>query len=292
MKLHYNFDPLYTFLKKKYADAPFTVWHEAFPSSTEQLNENPFNFLILHEPNELFGLHNVAIANYNIFTAILTWSELILNNVPNGVLFTHDCRVLDNDFLESIKDRSKQFGVSFLSGTKDLIEGHQVRQIIYKIGDHIQIPKKWFHTLEDFDHSIGVRPGYSEYSKDLSHIPEGVDPIGFGKRILYEDSMFNVVIESLNKRNWYNKIGDSFLSKCIPVYWGCPNIADFGYDERGIIRFKNENELIEILNSLTPEVYEQMKPYIEYNCEVAKLDYIEDKAIQFFDSFLQLNNIK
>ena len=81
MKLHYNFDPLYTFLKKKYADAPFTVWHEAFPSSTEQLNENPFNFLILHEPNELFGLHNVAIANYNIFTAILTWSELILNNV-------------------------------------------------------------------------------------------------------------------------------------------------------------------------------------------------------------------
>ena len=104
--------------------------------------------------------------------------------------------------------------------------------------------------------------------------------------------MFNVVIESLNKRNWYNKIGDSFLSKCIPVYWGCPNIADFGYDERGIIRFKNENELIEILNSLTPEVYEQMKPYIEYNCEVAKLDYIEDKAIQFFDSFLQLNNIK
>ena len=187
MKLHYNFDPLYTFLKKKYADAPFTVWHEAFPSSTEQLNENPFNFLILHEPNELFGLHNVAIANYNIFTAILTWSELILNNVPNGVLFTHDCRVLDNDFLESIKDRSKQFGVSFLSGTKDLIEGHQVRQRIYKIGDHIQIPKKWFHTLEDFDHSIGVRPGYSEYSKDLSHIPEGVDPIGFGKRILYEE---------------------------------------------------------------------------------------------------------
>jgi len=34
-----------------------------------------------------------------------------------------------------------------------------------------------------------------------------------------------------------------------------------------------------------------MKPYIDYNYEIAKLDHVEIKATQFFDSFTQLNNI-
>jgi hypothetical protein len=87
--------------------------------------------------------------------------------------------------------------------------------------------------------------------------------------------MFNIVIENVKHINWYNKIGDNFLSKTVPIYWGCNNIEDFGYDERGIIRFNNENELLEILNLLTPEMYFQMKPYIDYNCEIAKLDNLE-----------------
>ena len=66
---------------------------------------------------------------------------------------------------------------------------------------------------------------------------------------------------------------------------------EFGYDERGIIRFTDENELIDILNSLTPETYNQMKPYIDYNYEVARLDEIESNAIHFFDEFIKLNNL-
>jgi len=103
--------------------------------------------------------------------------------------------------------------------------------------------------------------------------------------------MFNVVIENVNQKNWYNKIGDNFLSKTVPLYWGCSNISDFGYDEKGIIRFKDENELVQILNSLTPETYYQMKPYIDYNYEVALLDYFEIKISEFFDNFIKLNNL-
>ena len=291
MKLHYNFDPIYTFLQDMYPDKPFTVWHESFPSKLDQLKENPYNFLILHEPEELHHLHSFAIKNYNLFTAILTWSELVINNCPNAIRFTYNGRVLDDGFLESIKDRPKQFEVSFLSGITNYISGHHLRQRIYPLGDQVKMPKKWFHTLEDFDHTTGVRPGFGEYTKDLSHIPKGVDIVGYGKRVLYEDSMFNVVVESCYYNNWYNKVGDSFLAKCVPIYWGCPNIEEFGYDERGIIRFDNENELIEILNSLTPERYEQMKPYINYNHEVAKLDHVEIRTKQFFDQFIELNNI-
>ena len=103
--------------------------------------------------------------------------------------------------------------------------------------------------------------------------------------------MFNVVIENVKHTNWYNKIGDNFLSKTVPIYWGCPNIEDFGYDKRGIIMFEDEKELLTILNSLTSEKYNKMKPYIDYNYEVAKLDDLEDRISEVFDQFIQLNHL-
>jgi hypothetical protein len=290
LKFYSKFDPIFHFLQDQYKDKPFTIWHETFPTSLEQLQENPYNFLILAEPNEFFGLHDAAVHYKDNFTCILTWSELVLNNCHNAVRFTFNGRVLDDNFIEQIKDKEKIFEVSFLCGDKTLVEGHQLRHKVYTLGDNITIPKKWFKVLEDYDHENGVRPGYGTYGKDLSYIPEGVDIVGYGKRVLY-DSMFNVVIENVKHNNWYNKIGDTFLTKSIPVYWGCPNLSDFGYDERGIIRFTNEQDLPYILNSLTPEVYEQMKPYVDYNYEIAKLDHVETRATQFFDSFIQLNNI-
>ena len=120
---------------------------------------------------------------------------------------------------------SKEFNVSFLCGTKDLVEGHKLRQQVYKLENQINIPKKWYYVLEDYDLETNTRPGYTEYSKDLSHIPQGVDPISYGKRVLFDNSMFNIVIENVNYNNWYNKIGDNFVTKTIPIYWGCPNIG-------------------------------------------------------------------
>ena len=284
-------DPYLLFLKQRYSDKPITFWYDKFPESQDQLDINPFNFLFLHEPNEFFGFTNHALKLQNLYTAILSWDQNILNNCQNGVRFTYNGCTLDLDYIEQIKNKEKQFQVSFLCGTKTLVEGHILRHKVYELNDQINIPKKWYYVLEDFDTDNGIRPGYSNYSKDLSHIPPGVDIIGYGRRVLFDDSMFNVVIENVNQPNWYNKIGDNFLSKTIPVYWGCPNISEFGYDERGIIRFNNEVELTHILNSLTPETYNQMKPYIDYNYEVAKLDFFENKISEFFDQFIELNNI-
>ena len=103
--------------------------------------------------------------------------------------------------------------------------------------------------------------------------------------------MFNIVIENVKHRNWYNKIGDNFLTKTVPIYWGCPNISDFGYDENGILRFETAEQLVDIVNNLTPETYNSMKPYIDYNCEVAKLDNLEHRITQFFNSFILLNKL-
>jgi len=284
-------DPLFNHLRKHYSEKPITIFYECFPSSDKELKINPYNFLIILEPNEFFGLHSTAIQSQYMFTGIISWSNDVWEMCDNAVPFTFNGRVLDDKFLESIKDKTKKFEVSFLCGDKKLSEGHILRHKVYGLESKISIPKKWYYVMGDYDSSTQTRPGYSDYSKDLSHIPEGVDPIGYGKRILYEESMFNVVIENVKHINWYNKIGDNFLSKTVPIYWGCPNIEDFGYSEKGIITFENEHELLNIINSLTPQKYEQMKPYIDYNFEIAQLDHLEIKINQTIDEFLTLNNI-
>lgn len=284
-----NTDPYLLYIKEKYGDKPITFWYDKFPESEEQLKINPYNFLFLHEPNEFFGLHSYAAQIHSEYTAILTWNGNLLSKLPNAVNFTYTGQTLDNDYINSLNH--KEFNVSFLCGTKTLVEGHKLRHDVHSLESEIIIPKKWFYVLEDYDLETNTRPGYTEYSKDLSHIPKGVDPISYGRRVLFDDSMFTVVIENVKYDNWYNKIGDAFVTKTIPIYWGCPNISEFGYDERGIIRFNTKEELLNIINNLTPEKYSEMLPYIEYNYELALNDTFENNISQFFDSFFELNNI-
>lgn len=104
--------------------------------------------------------------------------------------------------------------------------------------------------------------------------------------------MFHIAIENVNYNNWYTeKIGDAFSTKTVPIYWGCPNLGDLGYDERGIIRFSTLPELIDIVNNLTEEKYYEMKPYIDYNYEVIQMYNFQDVLFPFFDEFCKLNNI-
>ena len=294
MKIFANFrdintDPYLLFIKEKYKGKPITFWYDKIPSSAEELSRNPYNFLFLHEPNEFFSLHNYASQIYLEFSAILTWNDELLNKLSNTVNFTYSGQTLDNDYINLLGE--KEFNVSFLCGTKTLVEGHKLRHSVHSLESEIQIPKKWFYVLDDYDHKTDTRPGYTEYSKDLSHIPEGVDPISYGRRVLFNDSMFTVVIENVKYNNWYNKIGDAFVTKTVPLYWGCPNISEFGYDERGIIRFNTKEELLDIINNLTPEKYNEMLLFIEYNYELALQDTFENNISQFFDSFFELNNL-
>ena len=184
-----NTDPYLLYLKDKYKDKPITFWYDKLPLSQIELNQNPYNFLFLHEPNEFFGFHTHATQIHSGFTAILTWNSDLINNLSNAVNFTYAGQTLDKEYISSIN--KKEFNVSFLCGTKDLVEGHKLRQEVYKLKDQIQIPKKWYYVLEDHDQETNTRPGYGNYSKDLSHIPQGVDPIGYGRRVLFNNSMFN-----------------------------------------------------------------------------------------------------
>jgi len=103
--------------------------------------------------------------------------------------------------------------------------------------------------------------------------------------------MFHVAVENVKENNWYTeKIGEAFCTKTVPIYWGCPNIGDY-YDERGIIKFNTIEELTYIVNNLTKEKYNEMKPYIDYNYEVAFHDNLSNKIDMFFKELIELNNL-
>jgi hypothetical protein len=277
----------FAFLYDKYKDKPITIFNDYIPKSYNELEYNSYNFLIIHEPNEFFGLHNWTLQNYNLFDGIFTWSELILNNCPNAILFDHGARSEDDNWLNSFQNtNTKQFNVTFLSGAKTLTEGHKFRQEIYNLKDQIKIPHKWYYVLDDFNwdnfNKGGIGRSVSSISATFNNIP---------KRICYNESMFHIAVENVRHNNWYTeKIGDAFASKTIPIYWGCPNIGDH-FDERGIIYFETKEELIDIINNLTPEVYYNMKSYIDINYELVKNSFFPYTLNNLIQQIIELNDL-
>jgi hypothetical protein len=61
----------YPFGDNKIAELPISLFIDYTPSN-EELKINPYNILMIMEPNEYFGLHNYAIQNSYLFSCILT----------------------------------------------------------------------------------------------------------------------------------------------------------------------------------------------------------------------------
>lgn len=277
----------FAFLYDKYRDKPITIFNDYIPKSYNELKYNPYNFLIIHEPNEFFGLHNWVLQNYNLFDGIFTWSELILNNCSNAILFDHGIRSEGDEWLNTFENIiDKEYEITFLSGAKTLVEGHKFRQEIYKLKDQIQIPNRWYYVLDDFNWDDydkgGIGRSIRAESATFNNVP---------KRICYNKNMFHVAVENVRVNNWYTeKIGDAFASKTLPIYWGCPNIGNY-FDKRGIITFKTKEELVSIINNLTPDDYYSRLPFINYNYELVKNSFFPHTLSNLIQQIIDLNNI-
>jgi hypothetical protein len=103
--------------------------------------------------------------------------------------------------------------------------------------------------------------------------------------------MFHVAVENIKSNNWYTeKIGDAFASKTLPIYWGCPNIGEH-FDKRGIISFETKEELLNIINNLTPDDYYSRLPYINKNYELVKNSFFPYTLDNLIQQIIDLNNI-
>jgi len=258
-KIYSNFIPTEDFEKiikssPELKSKPITVFNDYPNIPLDQLQENPYNILMVMEPNQLFGIHNWAIENSHLFSCILTWGQEILDNCPNALFFPFGISWLDKEYVDNVDNIQKRFEVSFLCGGKQRIEGHHLRHRLHKRETEITIPKQWYYTLPDYDYNDGHHTVTDMY----------------GKKVLWE-SMFSICVENSSNKGYHTeKIIDAFLSKTIPVYWGCPNLEELGYNPDGFIYCENEDQIIEAVNKLTPELYAEKKDAINYNYELAK----------------------
>ena len=248
-------------------DIDFSLFVECTPSTQEELSS--INIITLHEPNEYFGLHDWVIQNKNIFTAILTWDDKVLNNCENALFLPFGHTWFKPDQYE--KEHKKEFKVAHLCGELLKSYGHQMRHEILARKNEIKIPTKFYKTIGD---------------------RHNIEDARIGKETVFGDSQYGVAIENFSHRGWFSeKILDCFLLKTIPIYWGGSDIADF-FNEEGIIKFGNVDDFIYITNKLNIEYYNQRIDAIEDNYQKA-LQYVdyEKNIINKITEIFRLNNL-
>ena len=156
----------------------------------------------------------------------------------------------------------KRFGISFLCGFKDDRPGHKLRREIWKRQEELYIPRKFW---------ISGRGGPEPVDGDNEIFPVSESSMKpADKWPLFAPWQFNIAVESARENDYFTeKLVDCFLSKTVPVYWGCPNIGEY-FDTAGMILVENADDLFNKLRALPPDAYAAMQDAIEKNFKKAQ----------------------
>lgn len=165
-------------------------------------------------------------------------------------------------------NKNKEFSVSFLLTKKDKKGSewnYKTREEVWAREKEFKIPTRFYVSLRDKD----------KIPKNLQNrlLPT------YSKKWIF-NSAFNIAIENTRQEYYFTeKLLDCFIALTVPIYLGCPNIYNY-FDPRGIIVVQTVDELIKVTNSLTPEIYYSMLPYLKENKKRAmKLVALEKNII-------------
>ena len=206
-----------------------------------------------------------------LISALEDFTDAIFEDGEFEVIFTNSQRLLDKDprFMfnstgsnlpwipkESWGMHDKLKICSMVASAKVGCAGHQYRQ---------EVACKYKDEIDLFGGACG-----SERIGMSSNLSEKWND----KRSAICPYMFSIVMENDSVPNYYTeKITDCFATGTVPIYWGATNIGDY-FDERGIIRLTDDFTI----DQLTPELYEEMLPYVGNNYAfVQSLEMADDE---------------
>ena len=79
---------------------------------------------------------------------------------------------------------------------------------------------------------------------------------------------FSVVIENCRRENYFTeKLVDCFVTRTVPIYWGCPNISSY-FEESGILEASSREDLLKIITRIAQDPlaeYDMRKDALEVN---------------------------
>lgn len=189
----------------------------------------------LIEPRAIVPYPKVMENYKHYFDYILTYDPELLATGDRKYLkyIVGQTRVSEEE-MNNLPPKTK--GISLISSGKRMAEGHILRR-----------------TVSD---AYAAAYNIDLFGNDFCRpFDEKIDALGAYK--------FSIAIMNSMQDNFFTEIlVDCFRTMTVPIFWGCPNIGEY-FDTRGMILFKNEEELGDILDNLPP--YEQFLPYLEEN---------------------------
>lgn len=251
---------------KPLSKVPFTLHGETRPTH-EDLSLNPINIFYHSEPNEYFSSHDWIRENYHLFDYVLTWNHELIRDLPNAIFTPFGTSAFHDKFNfrdfkapgeDGVHD-NKTNKVTFIRGAKHAnVQGHHLRHELYNRRAEI-------HNIQtEF---------YDKTTPEYAATPEE-DIQWFNQRTsIFKSPFFHICIENTFHENYFTeKIIDCFLFRTMPIYYGCPNIGEY-FDKNGIITFQTVDELIDICNSLTTDMYTENVVAV-YNNQIECLRYL------------------
>lgn len=176
-----------------------------------------------------------------------------------SLVFTHQRHLLDQrGAFRPLHFGTNWIGVTDDASTRGIQDEHPAksRQVSF-VGslEHADIGAYLFRReIAEFAVSRG----------DVDCFGRGIRPID-GKREAIAPYRFSIAMENAAADDYFSeKLVDCLLLETVPIYFGWPSVAT-QLDERGLLAFKNRAELALILDSLTTEMYERMRPYVLAN---------------------------
>ncbi|SDD06455.1 hypothetical protein [Ruegeria marina] len=209
--------------------------------------------LIMAEPSVIHAKHYALLRlTWRRFFRVLTFNQPALDSLPNarllpfGTTWVPDWRDLAPE---------KTLNCSLIASAKRDSEGHKLR-----------------HAVVDWVRETG---------QDVAVLGRGYRPFE-SKADGLVPYRYSVVIENVRERNYFSeKLLDSVFCETVPIYWGCPNIADF-VDPSAMILCETAEQVRAAVLQANPEDYaarlpalralkEQLAPFADHELRAAQI---------------------
>jgi hypothetical protein len=210
----------------------------------------------------------MILNNPKSYTYLLTQFPELLQLPNTGKL------VGCGSFVDPDPDIPKKFRVSFIMTNRNCLPGHKLKFELFNKRNEIKVPFDIYGSSWNPVFIPGLLP--------LAPWDNRKDKV----RVM--DCMFHICIDSYKCKDHYSeKLIDPLITKTIPIYWGCTNVGDY-FNEQGIIQVDSVDDIINVCNQLTPDVYDRMLPLINDNYESALKVYRYEDILR--DAMLLLIN--
>ncbi len=185
------------------------------------------------------------------FDSVLTYDAKTLRRIGNGLFTSHGGCWLDQP--SRTGDSAKSNHLSIIASPKRDAPGHRLRHEVIR----------W---------ATGSGQALTAFGKQYRPLQD--------KRHAHQPFRFSVVIENSRSSHYFTeKLIDCFLCHCLPIYWGCPEIADY-FDPAGMLICENLDDLKRQITLATPERYQERLAALKRNA-IAATRYVDPYRLAF-----------